>query len=860
MGLMLLIVFTSYASLTAVQRQAKLSVLVSTKIQPLVLEMDRDLQEARSLQYDFLLQYPKTGLEKTREKYAKQVIQRLNNVVILTKELINNLSGSEINEALKKTNVNLTFYLSSAQRYEQTFKELVGLVTILAAKNTGLEAKLALHTKQLYEILQDSHDSELLILYLEMQAHEKNFLLKRQRPFMHAALNVNSRLRRAIENSQALTEPNKARAVNHIMGYKANAEEILVVNTKILGKLNDFELHRQAVNPISDKLITLVKTEAEHSRIQISQTSMWATIIMVVIGIIGVILAGVTARLLNISITYNVIKLTDVVREFRAGNLTIPFEIDSIDEIGHLAAGFAEMRETIQEKMTALHNEIIERKRAESEIRTLNEDLEERVRLRTDEIREAKEKAESANQAKSEFLSNMSHEIRTPMNAVLGFTEILKALENDSRKARYIENIHTSGHALLNLINDILDLSKIEAGKLELKYKAILLQTLFNEMDTIFNKKITDKGLQFIIDECTDIPPAIIMDEIRLRQILINLLGNAFKFTDKGYIRLSAAVQYIESPINRTDLVIIIEDSGVGIPADQHKTIFGAFEQARGEKLNQFGGTGLGLAITKRLVQMMDGKIDIESEPGKGSTFSVTFHGVEVAGSEVVKNKKDKQLNLENIIFEPATILIADDIDYNREILATYLETYKFNFIYAKNGLETIKQALAHNPDLILLDMKMPLMDGYEAAEKIKADESLKSIPIISVTASALKQDEEVISQLCDGYIRKPVSMADLVRELSRFLSHKAKIPPHLETEPQASSHMTDEELRVEMQQLPSVMINSLIEAAKTCNASGISDSMNTIRTVSVEAARRMEILLDNFDYKSILELLGYNK
>jgi signal transduction histidine kinase/CheY-like chemotaxis protein len=398
---------------------------------------------------------------------------------------------------------------------------------------------------------------------------------------------------------------------------------------------------------------------------------------------------------------------------------------------------------------------------------------EETIEAKTIELKKALVSAEEATKAKSEFLANMSHEIRTPLNAVLGFAQILKSMELDPKKARFIDNIHTSGKALLDLINDILDISKIEAGKLNLHYSAVSIVSLFNEIQAVFEEKITNKGLQFVVETSGEFPEALILDEIRLRQILINLLGNAVKFTDMGHIRLSAGTRSLDSSTSQVDLIITVEDTGVGIPPDQKNKIFGTFEQASRQKNAKHGGTGLGLAITRRLVKLMGGEISVESEEGKGSSFSVILHNVELTAIETLSDKSSSSVDFDLISFERATILIADDIECNREMLATYLAPYDFDFIHAENGHQAIEKTTEHHPDLILLDMKMPGMDGYEASHILNNTPGLKDIPVIAVTASALKQDEEVISKLCNGYLRKPTSKADLIAELIRFLPHR---------------------------------------------------------------------------------------
>lgn len=388
-------------------------------------------------------------------------------------------------------------------------------------------------------------------------------------------------------------------------------------------------------------------------------------------------------------------------------------------------------------------------------------------------IEEAKQHAEQANEAKSLFLANMSHEIRTPMNAVLGFSEMLQSMEDDPKKLLYINMIHSSGRALLSLINDILDLSKIEAGKFELQYGAASIRNLFTEIQALFSQNIEDKGLQFTIDIAEKIPETLVLDEARLRQVLINLLGNSIKFTKKGSINLCFSCCPTESAgQSRVDLTIIVADTGIGIPGDQCNSVFDAFVQTKGQKQESYGGTGLGLAITRRLVDMMGGAITVDSELGHGSTFTVFLPGVEIVTAHDVRGDATGD-DLSLLCFEPATILIADDIDYNREILTAYLSSQPFKLIYAENGREVLKQVRENHPDLILLDMKMPVMDGYETAQILGEAPETTAIPIIAVTASALTQDEEVIRQNCDEYLRKPVSKTDVLGVLKKYLGYE---------------------------------------------------------------------------------------
>ncbi|NQZ58295.1 MAG: response regulator [Lentisphaeraceae bacterium] len=379
--------------------------------------------------------------------------------------------------------------------------------------------------------------------------------------------------------------------------------------------------------------------------------------------------------------------------------------------------------------------------------------------------------AEQANLAKSTFLANMSHEIRTPMNAVLGFCELLKRMPLKEKAMKYTENIYTSGNSLLHLINDILDLSKVEAGKLELQYTAISLSELISEIEHIFSQKVKEKGLELQFQITDDLPECLLLDETRLRQLLLNFIGNAVKFTSSGYVRLEVHCEFPEPTHSSVDLTINIVDSGIGIPADQQDRVFTAFEQVRGQKTSEFGGTGLGLAISMRLIKMMQGDITLQSTVGKGSTFTITLPNIEVPVGQNLNQKVNCQAF--KINFEPSKILVVDDIGFNRELLRGFLEDFSFEICEAENGQDLLDKLPGFDADLILLDMKMPIMDGYEVSRRLYNHKKYKNIPIIAVTASALKVDEEVIRNYCNGYLRKPLKRSELIEELVNFLKHE---------------------------------------------------------------------------------------
>ena len=358
------------------------------------------------------------------------------------------------------------------------------------------------------------------------------------------------------------------------------------------------------------------------------------------------------------------------------------------------------------------------------------------------------------------------------MNAVLGFTDLLYSLISDKKQQSYLEAIRSSGKSLLTLINDILDLSKIEARKMDLQYEPVNIATVFDEIKDIFSLKIKDKGLVFITEIGPDVPDNLLLDEVRLRQILFNLMGNAVKFTVSGHIRLFA--KKIERPETdgKLDLLMAVEDTGIGILPESRETIFEAFKQQDGQSTKQYGGTGLGLTITKRLVEMMGGRITVTSEVGRGSTFAIVFHGVACDATQT-ESRPYSADGRRTIVFEPSTVLVVDDIKANRNLVKAYLQDTPIRFLEASNGEAAVSMAQKEKPDIILMDIRMPVMDGCDATQLIRGNVITRNIPIIALTASSMRSEQEKIRQCgFDGLLIKPFKKEDLVRRLSHFIRY----------------------------------------------------------------------------------------
>ena len=388
-----------------------------------------------------------------------------------------------------------------------------------------------------------------------------------------------------------------------------------------------------------------------------------------------------------------------------------------------------------------------------------------------EELKAAKEAAEQSSRVKSDFLATMSHEIRTPMNAVLGFTELLDGLISDPKQRSYLEAIQSGGKTLLTLINDMLDLSKIEAGKMATHIEPVRIHRLLEEIQKIFSLKTSQKSLDFSIDIAPSLPKLLLLDEARLRQVLFNLVGNAVKFTDSGYIHVAASFRKQEQDDDALDLMITVEDSGMGIPPREQQAIFEAFHQYAERPARKFGGTGLGLTISRRLVEMMGGTITVRSEEGQGSAFTVLLRQVAIAALENAPEETSQSaLDISGL---RSVILVVDDVESNRRLLTSSFEGTAIKTVEAANGADAVQIARAKHPDVVLMDLKMPVMNGYDAFRHLQRDPALRDIPVIAVTASSQELEHDATLADFAGYLRKPVSRSVLLQEICRVLHYQ---------------------------------------------------------------------------------------
>jgi signal transduction histidine kinase/CheY-like chemotaxis protein len=462
-------------------------------------------------------------------------------------------------------------------------------------------------------------------------------------------------------------------------------------------------------------------------------------------GLLAVVIAVVLAYVFRRSIVAPLHRLTGVAERVAAGDLAARAAIESNDEIGVLATSFNTMTQRLADAIAHLQTVFAEAQRAKSA-------------------------AEVASRAKSSFLANMSHELRTPLNAVLGYAQILLREPDLTERHRHgVETIRRGGEHLLALISEVLDFARIESGKVELYVLPVDLRQILRQVKEIIALSAGKKGLAYLCETDPDLPAWVRADGRRLQQVLLNLLGNAVKFTDQGQVTLR--VQRLANADEQyARLRFTVVDTGIGIAPEQLPGLFQPFEQA-GEALPRLGGTGLGLAISQQLVGMMGGRIKVDSAPGRGSQFCFDLD-LPVVVAEVPADKVAASNRVITGYRGPRRmLLIVDDVAVNRDTLVDFLSPLGFELHQADNGEAALEQARALRPDLVVMDSVMPVMDGLEATRRLRTEPALRDVPVIALSASAMAADEEeALSCGANVFLSKPVDLDTLLAEIGKLL------------------------------------------------------------------------------------------
>ena len=571
------------------------------------------------------------------------------------------------------------------------------------------------------------------------------------------------------------------------------------------------------------------------------------------------ILAGVQQNLIQIAINFLVgvfilwwmllfiirrilerplVSLTNSIKDARLDNLeNVEWDVDyrRKDELTILRSSF----------QTMIKNLLASRREYEN----LTKDLERQVRSRTHELLSAKEQAESANRAKSGFLAHMSHELRTPLNSVLGFSEVMaRSTDVSDEQKGYLDIINRNGYHLLGLINDVLDMSKIEAGHVELEKEPVDLAKQLRGIEGMFRLRAEEKNLSFQMVLGSDVPYLLQLDIGKLRQVLINLLSNAIKFTQEGGVTLQ-----VENSDKKGWLRFEVGDSGPGIEDDQREDIFQPFTQAHTDNSGQYEGTGLGLSISRQFVQLMGGELGVQSKPGDGARFYFEMPAeLASAGQPIREEVKRRVIGLEPGQTAPK-VLIVDDRADNRLLMENYLKTIECEVKQAADGQQAIDMFQDWRPDMICMDIRMPIMDGNEATRLIRALEGGDEVKILALTGDVFRvSDEDIRNNGYDNVLQKPFRKEKVLEAIKECLMLRYRYEDDTEY---SNLPVTKSLTREDASQVSTVLSDKLLIGLHDLNHQLVLAAIEEISFEHPEIGRQLGELASQYDYEKLLAL-----